>query len=561
MALDAAKKCLDRSRISEIEKFVAFMHNRKIPWPLPSRTPSQNAAPPDVLDVLLDLAINWRVALWFDVTVSSSWTRDDERIVIIGEQGGVPALRMEQLAELDDVAYDDVARNLSAVLSGGRVTLDGATLEELRRDEAVFRQTLLSVDEEDEIYDDLVPLSDVTEVFGNAVSSALWTRLLSKHLNDVINVSSDTKLLIMNERRFGRVGGLVDSTPASRLLNVVGWTFAYAYAWIVNADFGFTSRSALEDLERERVLCFVAVQESFGIAQALPLYRNTFSQHQRQEVNDTLSWTTLAVVKSVQASPRIAKSTKTEAQGKIYALASSRQLWPPETYSREGSLDSIYANFTGDDKNFLQAWLGSREALRVTLAIPYYDNIMMSRYRWQTGSVLYLYSLNELRLSLSALLPPSYLRSGSGAMTYAGLGFNLARQVLRSVDLRGRVLDGAGRNTSWWQLRKPRESPCRLDASRSHAERRSIADLFALDVALTAMQKSSERNREKRFLRLKSLEGLSATQTFYVSYCSHYCGEPEGRRKCNVAMNGSEFDKSFGCHHLQQPTPHECIFV
>ncbi|KAH7942933.1 hypothetical protein HPB52_002708 [Rhipicephalus sanguineus] len=423
VASNAAKRCLDTSRGSEDETFVTFMRNRKLSWPHPAAASGHKAVPSDVLDVLLDLAVNWRVALWFDVTVSS-WTRDGDAVVIVGEHGDVPTLRMEQLAEFDDASYDDVARNLCAFLSGGRVALDGATLEELRRDETAFRKVLLSGDEEDEPYDDLVLLSDVTEVFGKAASSMEWTSLLSKYLNSVINVSADTKLLIMNERRFASIGGLVGSIPVSRLLNVVGWTFAYAYAWIVNTDFDFLSAGTAVDLARKRV-----------------------------------------------------------------------------------------------------------------------------QYRWHSGSVLYLYALNELRLSLSALFPPSYLRGGSGAMTYAGLDFNLARQALRSVDLRGRALDGAGQNISW------------LDVAKSVAERRSITDLFALDLALAAMQQASEKDREKRPLRLKYLEGLTATQTFYVSYCSHYCGEPSGRRQCNVAMNGSDFGASFSCPHPKQPTSQACVFV
>ncbi|XP_050029470.1 uncharacterized protein [Dermacentor andersoni] len=555
MTFTALRQCLDRGRSSKDENFGAFMRNRRIPWPLSAVTSGQSAVPSDVLDVLLDLAVNWRVALWFDVTVSSALAHDVAPVVIIGERGDVPALLVEQLEKLDDAAYDDVARKLSGFLSSGRVTLDGVALQELRRDEAAFRKVLLGGDDEDEPFDDLVPLSYVTAVFGNGASSAEWARLLNKHLNSAVNISTDAKLLIMNEPRFAKIGGLVDSMPTSRILNVVGWTFAYSYAWIVNTDFDFLS-SSTEGLS-EYIQCFVVVQESFGIAQAISLYRSAFSPYERQGVNAALSWMALALLRSLRGSPRITKSTKTEAQSKIYSLASSRQLWPPEPDLQGGT---IYANFSRAAKNFFETWLESRKALRATLATPYYDSLMMSRYRWPSGSVLYLYALNELRLSLTALFPPSYRHGGSAVMTYAGLGFNFARQALRSVDLRRRALDAAGRDTSWWQPGKPGESPCRLDVAGSVAERRWVADLFTLDVALAAMELSSEGNPNKRPLRLKSLESLTASQTFYVSYCSHYCAEPDGRRRCNLAMNGSEFGTSFDCHP-EQPTPQTCVFV
>ncbi|KAL1438472.1 hypothetical protein MTO96_048083 [Rhipicephalus appendiculatus] len=232
---------------------------------------------------------------------------------------------------------------------------------------------------------------------------------------------------------------------------------------------------------------------------------------------------------------------------KIYPLASSTLLGPPKPHSQDGTLDAIYGNFTGGAKHIFEAWLGSREAVRATLATPLYDGLMTSRYRWQSGSVLYLNALNELILSLSALFPPSYLRGGSSAMKHADLSFNLARRALRSVDLRGRALDGAGQNV--WQPGKPGWT-----SPKSVLERRSIADLFTLNLALAAMQQATEEGTARRGpCDLKYLEGLTATQTFYVTYCSHYCGEPGGRRRCNVAMNGSKFGRSSGCLHHEQP--------
>nr|XP_054932242.1 SCAN domain-containing protein 3-like [Dermacentor andersoni] len=84
-----------------------------------------------------------------------------------------------------------------------------------------------------------------------------------------------------------------------------------------------------------------------------------------------------------------------------------------------------------------------------------------------------------------------------------------------------------------------------LDCAKSAKERRLLADRFALDVALEAMQASSLQDPTESPLQLKSLKRLTEVQTFYVSYCSHFCGEPRGQVMCNLATNGSEFSSTF----------------
>ncbi|XP_054923598.1 uncharacterized protein [Dermacentor andersoni] len=145
-------------------------------------------------------------------------------------------------------------------------------------------------------------------------------------------------------------------------------------------------------------------------------------------------------------------------------------------------------------------------------------------------------------------------------MTYAGLGFQLARQLVRIVDKRGRTLDYDGRPFSWWH-EIAGHVECRLSTATSPQERRAVADLFALDVALAAMADAARGSHSP--LRLQHLEAMSAAQTFYVSYCSHFCdSQPlhHARSMCNLAINGSGFGTAFGC----QATPgnaRQCLFV
>ncbi|XP_077491657.1 uncharacterized protein LOC144102220 [Amblyomma americanum] len=107
-----------------------------------------------------------------------------------------------------------------------------------------------------------------------------------------------------------------------------------------------------------------------------------------------------------------------------------------------------------------------------------------------------------------------------------------------------------------------RDLECRLTSARDPHERRAVADLFALDVALAAMQRAALTDTSP--LRLKSLQGMNGVQTFYVSYCSHFCDDEQAtpRSMCNLAMNGSGFGSAFGCDvpPAGGATP-QCLFV
>ncbi|KAL1425137.1 hypothetical protein MTO96_019483 [Rhipicephalus appendiculatus] len=344
-------------------------------------------------------------------------------------------------------------------------------------------------------------------------------------------------------------------------MDVIGWTFSYAYAWMVNANFDFPAPVTTAGRLEINVLCFVAEQESFGIVQAAPIFRDAFDVSEKEKVTTALQKTSEALVGLVLASSAISNLTKREAVAKLDALVWKYWLWPFDPYLQvDSALDTLYANFSDKPGSVFESWMLSRKALRAALANPHYERLMKSRYRWQSGGMRYVYSLNELRFTLSALFPPSYVRQGSSAMTFAGLGFKVARQMARSLDMHGRTLDSAGRRIPWWQPENPKQQQCRFDVAESDMKRSLLIDQFAIDVALEAMRASSVLKPNTSPNRLKLLEWLSDEQTFYVSYCSHYCSEPRGQLACNLAMNTSQFDDAFNCSWSRSKSP-ACTFL
>ncbi|KAH7977577.1 hypothetical protein HPB49_002554 [Dermacentor silvarum] len=543
----AVEMCADRSGASEaIEDFAEFMVDRGISWPAqPLR--AERAGLLEFFDVLLDLSINWRVALWFDVSAVYS-DIDGSFVISFSEIGALAWHRMRQLSTLDDDAYAAFVRNMSSLLTNGSLKLDDEGVEKLRHDETVIRNTVLSLDAAEQ-HDLVVPLHKIGDVTG-VISSAEWMTLLKKHLSADFNISSRTEVLLSNEPYLARIFTLLRAITGDRALNVTGWMFAYVYAWTVTPALDDFPNMGTDGM-RTYSLCFLTVQEWLGLSHLAASFTHEFPAPERHKISDVLNWTSFGLVDTIANSRSVSNSTKSMAAAKIKTTA-GRHFWPPEPFFHLDTLDIMYDSFPAQQNTFFAIWTKSRRALRRSLTNRFYGSLMTARYRWLLSDVLYVYGLNWMRISLWAVYPPSYLKDGSRAMAYSGLGFQLARALVRTVDEHGRRLNYLGRESDWWE----KVQNCTWDLAESEQEKREIADLFALELALDALRKSSGRDRLPQ--KIRGLEILSETQTFFVSYCSHFCGDPDGKRLCSLAANVSEFAGAFSC---QQRERDSCLFV
>ncbi|KAL3218154.1 hypothetical protein MRX96_031716 [Rhipicephalus microplus] len=109
---------------------------------------------------------------------------------------------------------------------------------------------------------------------------------------------------------------------------------------------------------------------------------------------------------------------------------------------------------------------GSRGPAAITPAL------FTRRVRWFTRSVRYLYSQNYLEVGVwGSLLAPSYRRNGSSLMMFSGLGFEIARSLVRALDSHGRMLDGKGQPDSRWA----QKLKCSLYDAKTRREKRALA--------------------------------------------------------------------------------------
>ncbi|XP_075739154.1 neprilysin-1-like [Rhipicephalus microplus] len=536
--------CLDRPQTTDPAPFVQFTREHGMMWPmepkLPKRASKESGNP--VFPILVDLSLNWRVSLWFDVNVINL-DHEESFIFTLDDPGPVPVFRMAQLSSLGDDAYDGV---MASFLSGGTVTLSKRELTDLRLDEGIVRNTLSfrrdpEGEEADEV-DVILPIAEV-HVLSRSGGSDQWLAALRNSLQGTLGMtlSNETKILAFNKATINDAFTMLEDLPYEVALNVTGWMFAYVYGWTMGARFDtfFSGHENPETLS-SRTLCFLAVHEMHGLAIVAVYMSKLFNASQRADVKAILDSITNALRVVITNTNSITPLTRLRAEAKI-ADELGISLWPPEPFFSRHTLNEITTAFPAEGPSLFSLWLQTMKVLQESRNNRYYSSLFTRRVHWFTRSVRYLYSQNYLEVGVWALLAPSYRRHGSSLMMFSGLGFEIARSLVRALDSHGRMLDGKGQPDSRWAQKLKRS----LYDAKIRREKRALAEVFALNVTLRAFKDSDSATQN--YSKLRFLESMSEDQTFFVSLCSHFCGDKERAELCDLVTKTARFRMAFRC--------------
>ncbi|XP_075542595.1 neprilysin-11-like [Dermacentor variabilis] len=550
-AQTAYTACLKRTPSesgTQAAHFVDFMKERRIPWP---NDPPEDV---DLLDVLLDLVINWRVALLFDLRRSTR--KFHTASLVFQEPGPLIELRRQQVGHVYENEEDteQLITRAATFLGKSRGDITKEQIDALRRDEMTLTSNLAACSDE-RGNDVLVTLKHVQDMAPNMKPQS-WLTLLKRHLNDD-SLTSETTVFAYDEQRLEALSEALTLLPPARSLNVVGWLFAYAYIWVVNPDFDQLRPSGDNESNHtlNETLCFLAVHESFGQLQILHNFIKRFEHGDIQMTSKVLQNTVDTFVQLVQNSDAITESAKATAVAKIKSLCQERCA---VRVSNRRTLDWLYRSFPNSSSSFFDAWLSTRKALVALLKSGNPHPVMTARFKWRTQNIRYLHSINFLQVRMFAFYPPSFYIHGSPSMSYSGLGFQMASSIANAVVGRGRSIDKGLSRSFWWSSLKS----CRWDEASSVHDKRFIKELFALKLAVKALESTAAG--DKAFLQLQPLQTLTGRQTFYASFCSRFCHRVDGENWCNLAMHEDGYSRAFGCHSVwprYMKVDPECLVV
>lgn len=516
---------------ASVPSFIAFMKDRGVPWPF---DPPGNAEP---LDVLLDLAINWKVWLWFDLRVIS-WSRNDTWIVVLGPMNIEAGWWKMTFDTGVTENYANFMRTVAGILDESN-SLSNRKLEQLQLDENMVLKSLaeINVDLQEEGF---IPLREAAKLTF-PVTLKMWLALLNKHLSPTITVTDETMLLIYNTDLLPVLANVISTIERENLLNLIGWMFAASYVWIATTKVDtFETRHRDVFLEIVPPLCYLNLMESFGLLVAAIPFVGEFTDTRRHAVEHTLRDTVYALMKRVDSSRCIVSSTKATAMSKLDKI--ERFIWPPPDLFETLKLDAFYAKFNlFNEATFFDSWISFRKAFKSEFHWANYSSPVSKGLWAPLESVQYSYSLNALVIALWSLVPPAHYWDGTPSMSFGELGVSLARKLLMVIDRKGRAIDDKLRSNYWWIANEN----CLWN--RPNNNESFLEDLLALELAYDALRSYVGLSNSTHNMPLAPIKDYTGEQVFYMSYCLGKCSNSRAKLLCNTAMNVTGFARSFSC--------------
>lgn len=528
-----------------IRKLRKFMSQLNIPW---LTAPSLGL---DALDVLLNLAFNWRVELWFGLNVVRNL--DGSKNIIVG---GESSLRVW----LD--IHDSVeASNAHRAQWNGFVSkfAPGPATVPAKEFDADF-----SVN--DYIFKELSGVLRVrlpkpvqfvvrdAQSHTRSISAQHWMRALNDRIKLYGPFVFSDSITFRNAVLLKALDRIFTKHSSSEILKHLSWIFLQMYGPIADRRLlSITYGNEEEARSRRPIFCAEQVTAAYpGLIESLYVLRY-FNSSTRATIDRQLASIKNAALSKVAGLAWADEAFRQEISQKLEKLAA--RIWPPKHLLTEHGISQVFASWFSSSANqsFIESWLSA-----VLKRSVFRDNASLTAFMqkeprpFTVPFIMYDYFLNEVPISAVALSFPDNPIFGIKALGYGALGLVYATQLVKVFDDVGIRVDAHGRlrpNDSWVSVGTKKALATR-DGCLNPALESTIPEVPALEIAHAAFEDSFGADSAARSMRVVS--GLNEEQLFFVAACVSMCSNretlPSIRLDCNKAvMNFAPFARAFNC--------------
>ncbi|XP_064480602.1 endothelin-converting enzyme 1-like [Ornithodoros turicata] len=174
---------------------------------------------------------------------------------------------------------------------------------------------------------------------------------------------------------------------------------------------------------------------------------------------------------------------------------------------------------------------------------------------------------NQLHVPVSATKLPLYSDQLPASANYGRLGQLVANGILRSLDAQGKAVDERGRKNLWWSqnftniYKGRRACFARSYNATSKSNKANIVEDVINSAAIRYAYSAYKAVEDKTDGAI--LEGFSADQTFFLSYCHAFCDNvKDGENRCNKPLaNTEEFSRAFVCRPNDPMSPSDRCYL
>lgn len=498
---------------------------------VPGEAPAEGV---HALDVLLDLAINWRMPLWFSVAVLKA-----------GGNGPLGVL-------LDYGRYDAywVNRDPPPVDEDSEdATMDNFILKTLRDLSDIRLQFKPKA----------IQIMNITRLTPRW-SGDLWLRFLKKHLAPAFTVVMQDHILLTDSNLLEIIGGISAQYDNAALLQHIARVSNKIFSNLVSNNtlhFYNPNEAYPASPENATLVCHLQVEDLFKPVLAVNYVDAKKLVVHRATVDAILQNVIQTTTDMLAESKWIGEETKKSMLQQMKRLTIN--VFPDQQLMVDKTLSDLYRNFPGSRDIYARDMIESLTEIRRYLGTDLYTTLTSTPHGGRDPYLLYNVFNNSLTVAVGALSAPLFYPKGTTTMNYAGLGAAFASVLLRAIDGGYAVVGPNG-----WTLNKMEsmyvKAPC-VDMSFEGF----YPSLPSLEVThrsyLDALKKTGRSADEK----LASLGEFTAEQVFFLTFCQRTCRQFDGEKtsgECNVAVrNFAPFTRAFSCRRNSNMNPNtKCAF-
>ncbi|KAL1449390.1 hypothetical protein MTO96_043990, partial [Rhipicephalus appendiculatus] len=512
-AMTMLQYCIEGACDAEMSKRNArdlrvFLEQRKLAWP---GDPQRLDVHP--LDVLLDLAINWQMPLWFSVgvlTVSATATALRVDFSVDSISWWLP---VDNADHPPSTSTSSPENNPSSATTSAREgdNADGEVVDMRTADfdNHVFSTlSKLASNFSTGLEPSAIDLMDMDALTPH-LEPSLWIESLQKHMGSTMTISEKTQILVADHRLLTTADHFFDKFLHTELLDHMSRCIFNAFS---NTIYSAASANGT-DVEKNnsvpcptpaaRARCELQVEFTYR----LPLAVN-YAQHNEMALRRErlLSVLNEALRAAVAALVRLKNPTPSaRLHGSVDATINRLQrlnldVWPSDGVIRKepDDLDQIYTRFPDPvaSHSYLEHLFATRRVLRTLLGTASYHVLMgigPDGARSRDGFFAYDPFANAVSVWPGAMQEPLFFARGTNAMNYGSAGAAFARQLTTAMDVDEVVFDTA---VGYWLVHhKDRTDITEDDVI---AEQRALGIAFDAFVAHMLFNKSEARGATRR---------------------------------------------------------------
>ncbi|KAH7962083.1 hypothetical protein HPB52_014226 [Rhipicephalus sanguineus] len=501
---------------------------------------------PSFFDQLMELSLKWQVPFWISVSILSPPDSTRGRLLI--KPGDYIAIaRNHHRRVILDGDYAKYLQGFYGTLSEDDTThAEAFFIEETRAVEGDILEQLYSCFVSQMKNPASFPLGDIGNFTAN-IPSDDWMGAFQKYLYMNPSLAPHDGILVSDTKLLETIDRLLGKYDTRQLRRHLAWLFVQMYAPVFDSGLlWFTYGGKSRASPYRPVFCGLHVEAVYKMLILSLTTVSRLTRHDEQFIQRAYGTLVSTAVRMMNGSEWLDHESKALAARKLSSLRV--RVWPPSEYMDNDVLEKHYKEYPRGSESFREYWVTARRLMSEPRKAEVRDADSLPT-NYIPAHVNYDYILNSMDVQVGIIDRPLYYPMGTDAMLYGGLGFLMAKEMVKALDSVGLRWHPDGNHVdSIFSQASTSEFRFKDSCLRSQGSASIFPEVPALEIAHSSLLGALKNQSVPLSIR----KDLPEMVVFFMTICYVTCateGFPNPfAADCNKAMrNSAAFASAFNC--------------